>query len=62
MEALADNVASSVAKKIVIMSSPWGSITNNDGGDYIYRSSKAALNLQRGLLRILAIVEFRLWR
>ena len=50
VEALADNVALSEAKKIVMISSVSGSITNNDGGDYIYRSSKAALNcVTRGL-------------
>jgi NAD(P)-dependent dehydrogenase (short-subunit alcohol dehydrogenase family) len=50
VEALADNVAASTQKRIVMMSSGLGSITRNDGGDPIYRSSKAALNqITRGL-------------
>ncbi len=44
VEALVDNVAASGLKRIVMMSSGLGSITRNDGGDPIYRSSKAALN------------------
>jgi NAD(P)-dependent dehydrogenase (short-subunit alcohol dehydrogenase family) len=44
VEALADNVAASAQKRIVMMSSSLGSIARNDGGDPIYRSSKAALN------------------
>jgi len=44
VEALADNVAASTQKRIVMMSSSLGSIARNDGGDPIYRSSKAALN------------------
>jgi len=44
VEALADNVAASGLKRIVMMSSGLGSIARNDGDDPIYRSSKAALN------------------
>src|SRR5208283_95547 len=43
-EALAANVAASAQKKIVMMSSGLGSMAQNDGGDPIYRASKAALN------------------
>jgi NAD(P)-dependent dehydrogenase (short-subunit alcohol dehydrogenase family) len=43
-EALAENVARSDFKRIVMMSSRMGSIAHNDGEDHIYRSSKAALN------------------
>jgi len=43
-EALADNVARSELRRIVMLSSRMGSIALNDGGDHIYRSSKAALN------------------
>lgn len=50
VEALVDNVAASAQKRIVMMSSGLGSVTRNDGGDPIYRSSKAALNqIARGL-------------
>src|SRR5581483_8717365 len=45
VEALAGNVAASQQKKIVMMSSRMGSIGLNEGGEYIYRSSKAALNM-----------------
>jgi NAD(P)-dependent dehydrogenase (short-subunit alcohol dehydrogenase family) len=44
VEALADNVAASELKRIVMMSSRLGSIALNDGGNLIYRSSKTALN------------------
>ena len=44
IEALVDNVAKSGQKRIVVMSSQLASLTLNDGGDPIYRSSKAALN------------------
>lgn len=44
IEALAANVEASARKQIVVMSSRLGSIAYNDGGDPIYRSSKAALN------------------
>lgn len=44
IEALLDNVARSEFKRIVVMSSRLASLTLNDGGDPIYRSSKAALN------------------
>ncbi|HXQ41618.1 MAG TPA: SDR family oxidoreductase [Candidatus Udaeobacter sp.] len=44
--ALADNVARSELKRIVSVSSAMGSIgENGSAGDYIYRSSKAALNM-----------------
>ena len=42
---LADKVAASSEKKIVLVSSKMGSIADNQkGGSYIYRSSKAAIN------------------
>ena len=42
---LADKVAASNEKKIVLVSSKMGSIADNQkGGSYIYRSSKAAIN------------------
>ena len=42
---LADKVAASDEKKIVLVSSKMGSIADNQkGGSYIYRSSKAAMN------------------
>lgn len=44
IEALADNVAKSEQKRIAVMSSRLASLTLNDGGNPIYRSSKAALN------------------
>jgi NAD(P)-dependent dehydrogenase (short-subunit alcohol dehydrogenase family) len=44
--ALADNVARSDQKRIVSVSSAMGSISENgSSGDYVYRSSKAALNM-----------------
>lgn len=43
-EALLDAVASSHDKKIVTITSQMGSIENNAGGYYAYRSSKAAVN------------------
>ena len=43
-EALVDNVAASERKVIACMSSGMGSIANSEGGDYLYSSSKAALN------------------
>jgi len=44
-QALADNIAKSKRKLIINISSNMSSITdNNSGGEYIYRSSKAALN------------------
>ena len=43
---LADNVARSDQKRIVSVSSAMGSIgENGSSGDYVYRSSKAALNM-----------------
>lgn len=45
-QALAGNVAHSAQKRIISLSSGMGSIEDNDSGDdYIYRSSKAALNM-----------------
>jgi len=44
-EAFADHVAASGRKQMVFVSSRLGSIGDNDeGGSYVYRSSKAALN------------------
>jgi NAD(P)-dependent dehydrogenase (short-subunit alcohol dehydrogenase family) len=44
--AFADNVARSELKRIVSISSAMGSIgENGSAGDYVYRSSKAALNM-----------------
>ena len=43
-EALAENVAASEKKVIVFISSIMGSISQNGGGHYLYRSTKAALN------------------
>ena len=40
-----DNVAKSQEKLLVFMSSDLASIANTTGGEYIYRSSKAALNI-----------------
>ncbi len=46
VEALVDNVAASAGKTIANISSRMGSITEYDEGDeYIYRSSKTALNM-----------------
>jgi NAD(P)-dependent dehydrogenase (short-subunit alcohol dehydrogenase family) len=44
VEALVDNVAASSRRQIVMMSSRMGSISENGGGEVVYRSSKAALN------------------
>lgn len=43
-EALLENVAASARRTIVMMSSRLGSIAEMRGGDYVYGSSKAALN------------------
>jgi NAD(P)-dependent dehydrogenase (short-subunit alcohol dehydrogenase family) len=43
-EALADNVAASDRKAMLFLTSQLGSIANNSGGQYSYRSSKACLN------------------
>jgi len=43
-EALLDNVAASARKAIVMMSSRLGSIAEMRGGDFLYGSSKTALN------------------
>jgi len=43
-EALRDNVAASARRTIVMMSSRLGSIREMRAGDYLYGSSKAALN------------------
>ncbi|MDX9768315.1 MAG: SDR family oxidoreductase [Ectothiorhodospiraceae bacterium] len=46
MEALADNVAASEQRRIANITSKMGSIDDNgSGGYYIYRTSKAALNM-----------------
>jgi len=45
VEALLENVAASRRKAIVLMSSRLGSIAENHGREYLYGSSKAALNL-----------------
>ncbi len=44
-EAFADHVAASERKTIAFLSSGLGSIANTGGGLYIYRTSKAALNM-----------------
>lgn len=44
-EALLENVAASERKVIALMSSRLGSIAESRGGDYLYASSKAALNM-----------------
>ena len=44
VEALVENVAASARKQIVMMSSRMGSVSENAGGEIVYRSSKAALN------------------
>jgi NAD(P)-dependent dehydrogenase (short-subunit alcohol dehydrogenase family) len=54
-ERFADQVAKSERKLIVNMSSRMGSVAENSGGSYIYRSSKAALNMvSKGLAEDLA--------
>ena len=45
VEALVENVAASSRKAIVMMSSRMGSIGESRGGEYLYPSSKAALNM-----------------
>ncbi|MEM6431986.1 MAG: SDR family oxidoreductase, partial [Deinococcota bacterium] len=49
-QALLENVAASQDKLIVFMSSNLGSIARSSGGEYIYRSSKAALNMTAATL------------
>ncbi|MGB5080333.1 MAG: SDR family oxidoreductase [Burkholderiales bacterium] len=44
VEALLENVAASNKKIIALISSRLGSIAGSDGGEYLYASSKAALN------------------
>ena len=44
-EALVENIAAGERKAIVMMSSRMGSIGESRGGEYVYRSSKAALNM-----------------
>ena len=44
-EAFVAHVARSERKQILIMSSLMGSITETSGGSYIYRTSKAAVNM-----------------
>jgi NAD(P)-dependent dehydrogenase (short-subunit alcohol dehydrogenase family) len=54
-EALIENVAASERKVMATISSQMGSTTNNSGGNYLYRSSKAAINnVMRGLAADLA--------
>ncbi len=43
--ALADNLAAGAKKRVLMMTSRMGSIGENSGGSYAYRTSKAALNL-----------------
>ena len=43
-EAFVDNVAAAERKLIVTLSSRMGSMAENTGGSYIYRSSKAGVN------------------
>jgi NAD(P)-dependent dehydrogenase (short-subunit alcohol dehydrogenase family) len=50
-EAFADNVARSEQRRMVFVSSRMGSIEDASGGNYAYRTSKAALNM---LVRALA--------
>ncbi|MFP4004219.1 MAG: SDR family oxidoreductase [Alphaproteobacteria bacterium] len=49
-ETLADNVAAGDERKIVNVSSRMGSIGDASGGAYIYRTSKAALNMASRVL------------
>lgn len=44
-EAFAPNVAASQRRTMAFLSSRMGSIADSGGGEYIYRSSKAALNM-----------------
>ncbi len=44
-EAFVDNVAASDQKKIISITSTQGSITQTNGGNLFYRSSKASLNM-----------------
>ena len=51
-QALHDNLRRGAGKKLVAITSQLGSTANNGGGQYAYRSSKAALNnAMRGLAR-----------
>ena len=46
VEAFVNNVAASELKKIVVLSSKMGSMSDNtSGGSYVYRTSKAAVNM-----------------
>ena len=45
-EAFADHVARSQQRKLIAITSVLGSIAKNDGGRYIYRASKTALNME----------------
>ncbi len=57
VDTLVDNVAASAMRRVVLVSSRMGSITNNlSGGHYGYRASKAGLN---AIGRSLAIDLFR---
>lgn len=52
-EAFANNVAASTLKKIVVLSSKMGSMSDNtSGGSYIYRTSKAATSMMMKSLSI----------
>lgn len=51
-QAFYESVKSGPTKKIVHISSTMGSITNNNGGSYGYRASKAALNMLNKSLSI----------
>jgi NAD(P)-dependent dehydrogenase (short-subunit alcohol dehydrogenase family) len=51
-QALKENLKRGTGKKLVAITSQLGSIANNSGGQYAYRSSKAALNdVMKGLSR-----------
>jgi len=45
-QAFVEHVARSAERKLIAISSILGSIANNAGGRYIYRSSKTALNME----------------
>jgi NAD(P)-dependent dehydrogenase (short-subunit alcohol dehydrogenase family) len=45
-EAFAEHVARSRQRKLIAITSILGSIANNNGGRYIYRASKTALNME----------------
>jgi NAD(P)-dependent dehydrogenase (short-subunit alcohol dehydrogenase family) len=45
-EAFAEHVARSTERKLIAISSILGSLSSNNGGRYIYRASKTALNME----------------